>query len=372
MAETSLSTASAKARLDPEGTVSEISGAVTSIHRALEGVNSIRTIMSGVRLLIEAPDDRRGPIDVRDLIESSLAVMAHEVRQKARLEKNLEEAPIVFGNAGQLSQLVVNLITNALDAMPEADPNRHVLTIRTMSSGGEAVIEVKDTGSGIAHDVGRRMFEPFFTTKPPGVGTGLGLSICHGIARSHGGSIEAHSEPELGSCFRVRLPAAHPVEVPVDVHKAVKPRLLIVEDDKRVAGALGRLLGIDYEPTLAGDGDSAMNLLEHVSPQPDIILCDFFLGATTGADLYERLRATHPELCDRMIFMTGAAFTAAARSFLGAVANPCLDKPFSLAEFTKALERLPSRLRGASSTRLRAAELDDLPVLSAGRASTRR
>jgi signal transduction histidine kinase len=353
---------------------SKVDEAVDSLHRALEGVDRIRAIMNGVRLLIQAPDERRGLIDIRDVIESSLAIVDHEAKQKARVAKILDEVPIVSGNAGQLCQLIVNLVANALDSMTIGDANEHCLTIRTGSSDGEAVIEVEDTGVGMSEDVRGRIFEPFFTTKPPGVGTGLGLSICHGIARNHGGSIEVESDPGRGSCFRVRLPGAHAPEASKPA--AVRPgprrtRLLVVEDDVRVADALGQVLERNYETTVVHAGEAALEFLEKPgNPKPDIILCDMFLGSMTGQDIYERLRRTQAPVADRMIFMTGAAFTDRARRFFDEIPNPCLEKPFQPADFEKAIERLPSRSRGASRTRMRAVDGEG-PSRSKGRTRSR-
>jgi CheY-like chemotaxis protein len=290
-----------------------------------------------------------------------LSVLAHEVRQKASVERHLEEVPIISGNPGQLGELFVNLVTNALDSIPPDHPQAHCLTIRTGTSPrGEIVVEVEDTGSGIADDVRDRIFDPFFSTKPPGLGTGLGLSVCHGIARSHGGSIDVETRPERGSCFRVRLPGAPPQAAVTQGASARKPRLLIVDDDERVADALGRLLGRDYEVTVVRGGQEAIDLIERgKQPKPDIILCDFFLGQITGQDLYERFRLTRPELRDRMVFMTGAAFTEVSRRFLDGITNPCLDKPFSHVDFKKAVELLPYRVKGASRTRLRTPSTDE-------------
>jgi signal transduction histidine kinase len=373
LADTALVGVRRKGSLTSEADSSKIDDAVDSIHRALEGVDRIRAIMSGVRLLIQAPDERRGLIDIRDVIESSLAIVEHEAKKKARVAKILDEVPIVSGNPGQLCQLIVNLVANALDSMTIGDATDHCLTIRTSSTDGEAVIEVEDTGVGLPEDARGRIFEPFFTTKPPGVGTGLGLSICHGIARSHGGSIEVESEPGRGSCFRVRLPGAHAPEAarPSARPGPRRPRLLVVEDDVRVADALGQVLEQKYETTVVHAGEAALEFLEKPgNPKPDIILCDMFLGSMTGQDIYERLRRTHPPIADRMIFMTGAAFTDRARTFFDEIPNPCLEKPFQPADFEKAIGRLPSRSRTASRTRMRAVNGEG-PSRSKGRTRSR-
>src|SRR4029453_240075 len=114
----------------------------------------------------------------------------------------------------QLHQVVVNLVTNAHQAMRETPPGR--ITLATgMTAGGDRVwLEVRDTGPGITPEIQRRIFEPFFTTKPPGVGTGLGLSLCQGIVESHGGRIWVVGSDGPGAIFRVELPVATAVERP--------------------------------------------------------------------------------------------------------------------------------------------------------------
>ncbi|RME56470.1 MAG: hypothetical protein D6795_01345 [Deltaproteobacteria bacterium] len=109
---------------------------------------------------------------------------------------------VVMGNPNHLRQVLLNLVNNARDAMPDGGE----LTLRVLASDGRAVIEVKDTGIGFGQDVSGKLFQPFFTTKPEGKGTGLGLAISHSIVADHGGCIEAESAPGRGSSFRIRLP----------------------------------------------------------------------------------------------------------------------------------------------------------------------
>ncbi|HET7747677.1 MAG TPA: ATP-binding protein, partial [Vicinamibacteria bacterium] len=112
--------------------------------------------------------------------------------------------PAVRGSHDHLQQVLLNLLTNARDAMPEGG----TITLRTLATDGEAVVEVRDTGPGLSAEVEERLFEPFFTTKAVGQGTGLGLSVSHGIVSAHGGHMEATNAPGGGALFRVALPVA--------------------------------------------------------------------------------------------------------------------------------------------------------------------
>ena len=116
-----------------------------------------------------------------------------------------EGLPPVSADQGQLQQVVLNLLTNAKDAMP--DGGRLVLSTKTVENNGKKFVElwVEDSGSGIAADHMDKIFDPFFTTKPEGEGTGLGLSICQGIVEAHGGSIRAENIPEGGAAFVIQM-----------------------------------------------------------------------------------------------------------------------------------------------------------------------
>jgi signal transduction histidine kinase len=116
-------------------------------------------------------------------------------------------APEVEASAGQLAQVIINLVTNAAKAIPPARHGRVVIRLGT-GTGGSARLEVSDDGEGMAKEVVARVFDPFFTTRRPGEGTGLGLPICHSIVTAHGGTITASSEPGRGSTIRVELPEA--------------------------------------------------------------------------------------------------------------------------------------------------------------------
>jgi two-component system NtrC family sensor kinase len=179
------------------------------LHDALEGAKRIRGIVSDVTMFSRARDDHRAHIDVRSILDSSLRVVMGEIRQRARVVKGYENTPLVFASPGQLGQVFLNLLLNAAHAIERADPEKNTIRLLTGTTPtGEVLVEISDTGCGIAPEIQHRIFDPFFTTKPVGVGTGLGLSICHGIIRSLGGTITVESKIGSGSTFRVTLPAS--------------------------------------------------------------------------------------------------------------------------------------------------------------------
>jgi PAS domain S-box-containing protein len=153
------------------------------------------------------PDARRVPVRLMDVLDEAMRWLPASMSREAKVIVENEGAPDVVASAGQLGQVLVNLVTNASKSIPEG--RRGVVTIRLGSgSPGMARLEVVDNGSGMAPDVLTRVFDPFFTTRDVGQGMGLGLPVCHAIVTAHGGTITATSTPGEGSTFRVELPVA--------------------------------------------------------------------------------------------------------------------------------------------------------------------
>jgi signal transduction histidine kinase len=191
---------------------------------ALEGVARVRAIVRDMRLFSGKADEARLAIDVRPVLESSIHLAGNQIRHAARLVKDLREVPRVLASAQRLSQVFVNLLVNAAQAIQRGRSADDEIRVRTLFERGRVVVEVTDTGEGIPEENLARLFDPFFTTKPVGEGTGLGLSICHGIVSALGGTIEVESKHGTGSTFRVLLPPAPAGEQPaVTPHELPAP-----------------------------------------------------------------------------------------------------------------------------------------------------
>jgi signal transduction histidine kinase len=177
------------------------------ISESLEGCKRIRDIVRDMRFFSHVPADSLAPVDIHASLDFVLRMAQTELKRTARLEKQYDAAlPVVLGSEGRLSQVFLNLIINAIQAMQPGAPQQHTLCVRTTREGERVRIDVSDTGHGIPPEVLPRIFDPFFTTKPAGSGTGLGLSISHSIIQKMGGELRVHSEQGQGTTFTLLLP----------------------------------------------------------------------------------------------------------------------------------------------------------------------
>jgi CheY-like chemotaxis protein len=229
----------------------------------------------------------------------------------------------------------LNLIVNAVQAIPDGNYERNSIGVTTGIEGDYVVITVSDTGTGIPVEVQRRVFTPFFTTKPAGVGTGLGLAISHRIISGLGGSLDFTTELGKGTTFRVRLPVA-PVNLPPVTQKlpmASTPtrrgRVLVIDDEDSLVQAIRRYLSQEHEVDGVTSARTAIEMLTR-GMRYDAIVCDLMMPQITGMDVHAAVVKLDPALAERMVFVTGGAFTESAREFLDNIPNQRIEKPFDL------------------------------------------
>jgi signal transduction histidine kinase len=300
---------------------------------AQECAERVRHIVKDVKVFSRAgaDDDARGPVDVHAVLESSMRMAWNELRHRALLVKDFGTVPKVDGNEARLGQVFLNLIVNAAQAMPEGDARNNEIKVSTsVDEQGRVVVEVRDTGIGIPADVLPRIFDPFFTMKP-GVGTGLGLAICHRIVTNLGGHITVTSEPGVGSCFRLVLPAHHGETVPARAPAPVLPaprraRILLIDDEVALGAAVRRMLG-EHDVSVVASGRAAIDRVV-AGERFDLVLCDLMMPDVSGIQVQEELIARAPDQAKQLVFMTGGAFTVGAREFLEKTTTPILEKPF--------------------------------------------
>ncbi len=321
------------AEADPSGPllVDEIK---SSLADAREAAERVRLIVRDLRIFSHSPaDEPRGPVNVKAIMESSLRMGWNEIRHRARLVKSYGDVPAVEANEGRLGQVFLNLIVNAAQALPEGRAEQNEIRVSTRLEGERIVVEVSDTGAGIPPEIIGRVFDAFFTTKAVGVGTGLGLAICHRIVTDMGGELTVESELGKGTTFRVSLPIVRESEraIATPVEPTAGPgrrgRILVVDDDVLVASAVKRALAKDHDVVAVVAATEALALCTS-GEQFDLILCDLMMPDMTGMDFHGGLAQVDPEQAKRMIFMTGGAFTAKAKSFLSETQTEHLEKPF--------------------------------------------
>lgn len=312
---------------------------------AREGAGRIQKIVRALKTFSRAEEERRAVIDVRPVLELSIDMVFNEIRHRARLVKDYGDMPRVEADDARLGQVFINLLRNAAQALPDGDAGANEIRVVTSTDElGRAVIEVRDTGAGIAADVIGRIFDPFFTTRPVGVGTGLGLSICHNIITSMGGEITAANREVRGAVLRVALPpaeesapdAAHPGAL-ASAGPTRRARVLVVDDERAVGVLLGRVLR-EHEFTYVTTAREALDLL--LSGRDfDVVLSDVVMPVMSGMDLYDELARTRPKAAERMVFIVGGTVTPAAVAFLQRVPNERIEKPFSAAALRALVQR---------------------------------
>jgi PAS domain S-box-containing protein len=305
------------------------------------------SIVQNFLALARRTPPQRGHVDLNVIIDEAMAILAYALHvDNVEVEQHLAaDLPALWADRHQLHQVLVNLITNAHQALCEiASPRRLVLTTRREAVANAVTLEIADNGPGIRPELQARIFEPFFTTKSPGIGTGLGLPICKGIIENHGGTISLESRVGKGAVFRIKLPIeAVPVSKLVtplpEVRLPVKDKtILIIDDEPGIVSALAYLLSRDgYDVDTAGNGRLALKKLQQRAY--DLILCDLRMPELDGPGLYREIEVHLPHLLRRIIFLTGDTLSPEAREFLGKAGISRLNKPFRAAEVRRAVQQ---------------------------------
>ncbi len=306
----------------------------------------------GRRQVVEPRD-----VDVNECVRGVARMLERVLGEDVEFGVDLDpEAGTIRSEPAQLEQVVMNLAVNARDAMPRGG----TLTLSTrvvrlaasspgtpgLAAGRYAVLEVSDTGTGMAPEIVEHIFEPFFTTKEEGKGTGLGLATVYGIVRQAGGEVVVESEPGRGSTFRVFWPSAEAGEAEI-AEEAPAPavvgrgRILLVEDDDAVRSMAADYLGsLGYSVVSFPDGAAAIADLGKLGSF-DVLVTDVVMPGVGGPQLATRVRRDHPGL--PVVFVSGHAGEGTSELAASDRGTLFLPKPFRLAELGRALESvLPS------------------------------
>ena len=317
----------------------------TVLSEARQGAERIRDIVHDLRSFSRAGEEEHRSLALLPVVESAANMAWNQVRHRARVVKEYAPVPDVDANESKLAQVFLNLLINAAQAIPEGRAEDHEVRIVTRTDErSRAVVEVHDTGAGIASDVLPRIFDAFFTTKPIGAGIGLGLSICQSIVRSMGGDITVQSRAGQ-TMFRVTLPRAESASAVSSVPRPSNPppgeraRIFVVDDEPMVVRMLLRTLSADYDVSGTTRGAELLERLER-GERFGAVLCDLMMPELTGMDVYAAVAARFPDQAPRMVFITGGAFTSRARQFVEERHIHVLEKPFSTESVLLALRRV--------------------------------
>lgn len=300
------------------------------------------------------------------LVKVSDVVCQMEPMLQRLLRANIEFKTILAVDSGfvtadpvQLEQVIMNLVVNASDAMPEGG----ALTIQmqavelddtnarehlSVAPGGYTMITVADTGIGMDAVTTSRVFEPFFTTKELGKGTGLGLAIAYAIITQLGGNIDVHSEPGRGTVFKILLPRASSANLrdravtPVP-NAAVLPRshetVLLVEDEEGVRRVVRRTLErVGYTVLEASDGESGLTVVGEYAGQIDVVVTDLMMPGMNGRTFADAVSALHSGL--KVMFISGYADETVNQRGMMDATHAYLQKPFTGAQLLKAIREL--------------------------------
>jgi PAS domain S-box-containing protein len=321
--------------------------AVAMMERMESAVDRVARIVGGLRVYARSSGEEQRPLDLHLLLQDTLALM-EPILRKAGIEVSVDLAcpkPVFLGNAGKMQQVMLNLLTNARDAVEGMADARIQLSTRETKGGIE--FRVADNGPGVSPAIQGRIFEPFFSTKGVGGGTGLGLSISHGIVDGMGGKLRLESREGHGAVFCVELPR-HDAPIQPLVEERPEPQLrrlagkaLVVDDEPEIRQSLSLLLqGLGLQVAEAGDGEEALELLRQEGF--DYVITDQKMPRMAGDELVSRAQSLERCKQTRFVVITGgepADLPPQRRDRLAQPGVRLVLKPFSSQDIIKALRQ---------------------------------
>jgi len=293
------------------------------------GIGRVASITRSLRAFARPDDTVPGPVDVGAVLRRALQIVDHDLRNRAELVLELPELPWVTGNAARLEQVMVNVLINAIQALP--DGGAHLISVVVHQDQDRVTVSVRDTGRGMSAAIRDRIFEPFFTTRPIGEGMGLGLSVSKTIIEGFGGDLAVSSSPDAGTTVSItlRVHAGGRTESQAESNGVrVRRKVLLIDDEVVLRRVFGQLLSKHHDVETAGSGIEALVALR--DDKFDVIVCDVMMPEMNGCELYRRIAAEHPGHERKIVFITGGTFTRDVDDFLASTPNRLLTKPFNL------------------------------------------
>jgi signal transduction histidine kinase/ActR/RegA family two-component response regulator len=300
----------------------------------------VRQLLDTGRIANAAPT-MRSKARVGKAVRSAVRMARASAGDNVNVAVEIPEDLWAVGDAHTLEQVLLNLIVNAMQAMPEG--KEAGIEVRARREMGLVLITVADNGMGMTPDVQRRAFEPFFTTKPFGKGTGLGLSVSVGLVRALGGELYIARTTEQGTTMAVELaetsrgPSSPPAFVAAQFNE--HKRVLVIDDERPIRDALRRMLSRSFDVEVASNVAEGLAKVEQIDF--DVVLCDLMMTAGGGGEeLFEALCQRAPAIAKRLVFVTGGATDDRSRAFLERQGQPVLYKPLDPAALEQAMQSI--------------------------------
>jgi two-component system NtrC family sensor kinase len=330
-------------------------GELRDLERVVDSARRCKRIVRNLLSFARKHTPEKNYQDLNSCVQKVLDLTTYNLRSlQIEVDTELDpDLPETLFDYHQIEQVVMNLVTNAEQALQSAEEPRRLI-VRTCRQGSSVVLEVEDSGPGIPDDIRGRIFDPFFTTKGIGNGTGLGLSLSYGIVQEHQGRLEVLApRPGSGAAFRMTLPlveapgeseATEPVTAAETAGPLEGTRILVAEDEPTVLDLFTRVLrqeGADV--TCAKDGEEAWEKL--TTSDYDLVVADVRMPRLDGQELYERVAENRPELLRRFVFSTGDLMRQETVAFLQGQPNGIIAKPLQVETVRHVLGRTLAALR---------------------------
>ncbi|MBI4541674.1 MAG: PAS domain S-box protein [Gemmatimonadetes bacterium] len=300
-----------------------------------------------------------GPVNIADLVNDFHPILRRVVRADIEFRLQLGDQGVVArADAGAVEQILVNLVTNARDAMPDGG----MLTIAVQSAaldrvrcdrlgwgepGRYVALTVRDTGTGMDDETRQRIFEPFFTTKPVGTGTGLGMSMVYGLVKQHLGYVSVESEPGHGTVITLYIPPtdevpAAPPQAPATPATGGHETILVVDDEDSLRRATRRVLERQgYSVLSAGDGAEALELWRAHRGDIALVMSDVVMPRLTGPELWQVIEREHPGA--KILFTSGYTDPGSQETASLPPGLPFLAKPWTINDLLRRVREVLDR-----------------------------
>ena len=302
-------------------------------------------------------------LDLNVIVDKTMTMMRRLIEEDIQVtvvcDPNL---PRINASPGQIEQILMNIVVNSRDAMPDGGTisiQTRAVTIGVndrrhdpdLAPGRYAKLTITDTGHGMTHEIKEKIFEPFFTTKEVGKGTGLGLSVVHGVIKQCGGTVSVESQLNVGTTIEILLPAVETVTAieshPTYHSNAGHETILLVEDEDAVRKIVRiGLEKVGYKVLEASGGKRALQLVDQTTDQIHLLLVDVVMPEMGGPKLAEQLRRIRPGI--RVLFMSGYTDDAVLQRGVQEAKEALLQKPFTAVALAKKVREILDDVQSSS------------------------